>query len=72
MNQINSKQQRAKVWIQNCETLAMCSINCEVLPYLHHLAKLTFGLFNVASATKQRLVSSQFSQFEIAIKRCEG
>ncbi len=34
--------------------LAVCSINCEVLPYLPHLVKLTFGLFHVALATKQR------------------
>ncbi len=34
--------------------LAMCSINCEVLPYLHNLGKLTLGLLHAASATKQR------------------
>ncbi len=33
--------------------LAVCSINCKVMPYLHHLGKLTFGLLHAASATKQ-------------------
>ncbi len=32
--------------------LALCSINCEVLPYLPHLGKLTCGLFHAALATK--------------------
>ncbi len=34
--------------------LAMCLINCEVLPYLHHIGKHTFGLIHAALATKQR------------------
>ncbi len=34
--------------------LAVCSINCEVLPYLHHISKLIFGLPLTASATKQK------------------
>ncbi len=34
--------------------LAVCSIDCEVLPYFPHLGKLTFGLLHEASATKQR------------------
>ncbi len=34
--------------------LAVCSINCEVLPYLPHLGKLACGLFHAALATKQR------------------
>ncbi len=33
--------------------LAVYSIYCEVLPYLHHLGKLTFGLLHAASVTKQ-------------------
>ncbi len=33
--------------------LAVCSIICEVLPYLQHLGKVTFGLLHAASATKQ-------------------
>ncbi len=32
--------------------LAICSINGEVLPYLCHLRKLTFGLVHATSATK--------------------
>ncbi len=40
--------------------LAVYSIYCEVLPYLHHLGKLTFGLLHAASVTKQMWVSSQF------------
>ncbi len=34
--------------------LAVCSINCEVLSYLLHLGKLTFGLLHADLATKQR------------------
>ncbi len=34
--------------------LAVCSINCEVLPYLPNLGKLTFGLIHATLATKQR------------------
>ncbi len=33
------------MWTKNSETLAVCLINCEVMPYLQHLGKLTFGLF---------------------------
>ncbi|MBL0718261.1 MAG: hypothetical protein JJV93_03340 [Alphaproteobacteria bacterium] len=33
--------------------MAVCSVNCEVLPYLPHLGKLTCGLFCAALATKQ-------------------
>ncbi len=33
--------------------LSVCSINCEVLPYLHHIGKLTCRLLIAASATKQ-------------------
>ncbi len=34
--------------------LVVCSINCEVLSYLPHFGKLTFGLFHAALTTKQR------------------
>ncbi len=34
--------------------LAVCSINCETLRYLHNIGKLTFGLRHPAASTKQR------------------
>ncbi len=36
--------------------LDVCSVNCEVLQFLHHFGKLTLGLIHVASATKQRSI----------------
>ncbi len=38
--------------------LGVFSINCEVLAYLYHLGKLTFGLLHAASATKKVSIQS--------------
>ncbi len=48
-----SELKREKQTVRFC--LAVRSINYEVLPYLHHLGKLTCGyVFHAALATKQR------------------
>ncbi len=52
MCKIKSELKREQKAVRFC--LAVCSINCEVLPYLPHLEKLTFGLLHAALATKQR------------------
>ncbi len=51
MCNMKSLSKRGQKTVRLC--LAVCSIKCEVLPYLHHLGKLTFGLLHAASATKQ-------------------
>ncbi len=38
--------------------LVLCSINSEVLPYLHHIGKLTSKLLHATSAIKQKCVFS--------------
>ncbi len=47
-----SELKREQKTVRLC--LAVCSINCEVLPYFHHLGKLTYELLHTALDTKQR------------------
>ncbi len=47
-----SELKRGQKTVRLC--LAVCTVNCEVLPYLHQLGKLGFGLLHAASATKHR------------------
>ncbi len=53
-----SELKRGQKTVRLC--MVVCSINCEVLPYMHHLGKLTVGLLYAASATKQKWAFSQF------------